>query len=444
VSKYFSGRKAPAPRWHNWGRTVSCAPSRTELPSDALQISRIVTGAAESGATVKPVGAGHSFTSIAATDDIRLDLRNMRGLSGVDTTRKQVTLYAGTHLHEIPGLLAPHGLAMANLGDIDRQTISGAISTGTHGTGLGFGGIATQIVGAKLVTGTGEIRTVSAGDDDLRAVALGLGALGVLAEVTVQCVDAFCLRAEERPRTADEAFGTFLDEVAAQDHYEFYWFPHTSQTLTKTNTRLPAGTDPDGPGKVRRYVDDELLSNKMFRALCEVGVKAPRLVKPINQLTSRALSARTFTDVSTGVFTSSRNVRFGESEFAIPLEAVPEALRDLRNMIDRKGFRVSFPIEVRAAGADDLLLSTASGRDSGYIAVHRYHRDDPADSAAYFAGFEAIMVGYGGRPHWGKLHTRDASYFREAYPGFEEFLAVRDRYDPDRVFANPYLKKVLG
>ena len=432
-------------RWHNWGRTVSCAPSRTESPSDARQIAQIITRARESGTTVKPIGAGHSFTAIAATDDIRLDLSTLRGLSAVDTERKQVTLYAGTRLHEIPELLAPHGLAMVNLGDIDRQTISGAISTGTHGTGLRFGGIATQIVGATLVTGTGEITTVTAGDD-LRAVALGLGALGVLVEVTVQCADAFCLRADERPRDADETFDSFLDEVAAQDHYEFYWFPHTSRTLTKTNTRLPANTAATGPGRVRRYIDDELLSNKLFGVLCEVGAKAPRLVRPINQVSSRALSARTFTDVSTGVFTSARNVRFGESEFAIPLEAVPEALRDIRNMVDRKGFRVSFPIEVRAAGADDLLLSTASGRDSGYIAVHRYHRDDPADSAAYFAAFEAepIFWKYGGRPHWGKLHTRDSGHLARSYPGFAEFGTIRDRYDPDRVFANQYLRRVLG
>lgn len=433
---------SPADRWRNWGGTASCTPNRVISPSSAEEIATIVRETAERGGTVKTVGAGHSFSPIAVADDVQLELSGLRGLVGVDG--KQVTLKAGTHLHEIPALLAPHGLAMANLGDVDRQTIAGATSTGTHGTGLAFGGIATQIAAVTLVDGTGEIVRLGPEDPDFPAAALGLGSLGVLVEITLNCVDDFRLHAVEGPASATEAIEGFLDRVAAADHHEFYLFPHTDCALVKTNTRLPADAAVSGPSGFRRYLDDELLSNKVFRLLCEIGRRAPGLVPKINAFAGRSLSARELTDASTKVFVSNRDVRFREMEYAIPLEDVPDALREIRSMIDRRGYRVGFPIEVRAAAADDLMLSTASGRTSGYIAVHRYHRDDPADSDAYFADVEAILTAVGGRPHWGKMHTRDAEYLRSVYPRFDEFLSVRDRFDPSRVFANGYLRRVLG
>ncbi len=430
--------------WSNWGRTAHATPTRLIAPHSADELAADVAAAAGRGEKVKPVGAGHSFTEIAVAPQIQISMAGLGGLRDVDTARKRVTLGAGTHLHQIPALLEPHGLAMANLGDIDRQTISGATSTGTHGTGLRFGGISTQIVGARLVDGHGALHEIGEDHPDLPAVALGLGALGVLTDLTVQCVDAFALRAHEAPGTADETIDGFLDRVAEHDHYEFYWFPHTSRTLTKTNTRLPADTPAEGPGSVRRYIDDELLSNGVYGAMVALAARVPRVAPGFNQIAGRVLSERTYTDRSDRVFVSSRSVRFREMEYAIGLDAVPEALRELRAMINRRRYRVSFPVEVRAAAADDLFLSTASGRTSGYIAVHRYYRDDPASAAQYFRDAEEIFLAHGGRPHWGKMHTRDADYLRGVYPRFDDFLAVRDRYDPDRTFANPYLRHVLG
>lgn len=430
--------------WRNWGGTEVCAPSATLCPTSADDVAAIVVRAADDGTTVKAVGSGHSFSGAAVTSGVHVDLSALRGLTGVDADARTVSLAAGTRLHEIPDLLAPHRLAMANLGDIDRQTVAGATSTGTHGTGLQFGGISTQIVGATLVTGTGDVVRLSSDDVELDAVALGLGALGILTDITLRCVPAFGLRAVETTGSADDAIDGFLHRVAAHDHHEFYWFPHTDCALLKANTRLDGDLPPDGPGRLRRYVDDELLSNKVFRALCEVGARAPWAVPGIAHLSGRALSGRTFTDSSTRVFVSSRTVRFHEMEYAIPLDSVPDAMREIRAMIARRRHRVSFPVEVRAAAADDLMLSTATGRNSGYIAVHRYHRDDPTDSAAYFRDVEQILTAYDGRPHWGKMHTRDAEQLRAGYPRFDEFLTVRDRFDPGRVFANPYLTRTLG
>lgn len=429
--------------WRNWARTEAVRPHRVERPADAGAVQRAVQAAAASRLRVKPVGSGHSFTGIAVAPDVQLDLADLSGVVDADVATGRVTLRAGTALHQLPELLAPFGLAMANMGDIDRQTIAGATSTGTHGTGLAFGGLATQIVAAKLVTGTGEVLRVSETErpDLLPAVRLGLGALGILVEVTLQLVPRFVLHALER----QEPFGLVLDEwmdrVRSRDHFEFYWFPHTDTALTKTNTRLPGDAPRTPLGRLSRWIDDELLANGAFRAMCLHGHLQPNVTPTLARLVDRFTGNRDFTDFAPNVFTTHRAVRFREMEYAIPLEAIPDAVREVRALIERKGWRISFPIEVRAAASDDNWLSTAYGRETGYIAVHRYFREDPTE---YFRAVEAIMRGYGGRPHWGKMHTQTAATLREVYPRFDDFLRVRDELDPERRFANPYLDRVLG
>lgn len=430
-------------RWRNWARTEHSTPVLAVAPHSTEQVVLAVQRALETGHTVKPIGASHSFTGIGATDGVRLDLSRLRGLVDADLARGQVTLWAGTHLWELPAILGPLGLALENMGDIDRQTISGATSTGTHGTGLGLGGISTQIVGATLVTGTGDVLTVDEAHNGelLPAVALGLGALGVLVTVTLQCVPRYLLHAVEAPAAFDEVLDTYVERNRAADHFEFYWFPHTRGARTKTNTRLPLDAGANPLGTVSRYLDEEVVNNAMLGAVVGFERWVPAATPGINRAIESISSRRDYCDESHRVFITRRRVRFREMEYSLPLDAVPEALRELRAMIERRAFRVSFPIEVRAAAADELLLSTAHGRESGYIAVHRYWRDP---DQAYFREAEAILAAHAGRPHWGKMHTRTADQLREVYPRFEEFRSIRDRLDPDRVFANPYLERVLG
>jgi FAD-linked oxidoreductase len=392
---------------------------------------------------IKAVGAGHSFTGIAVAPGVQLDLEDLTGIVDVDLEKGRVTLAAGTHLHQLPRLLRPHGLALENMGDIDRQTIAGATSTGTHGTGVSFGGLATQIVALTLVTGTGELLRISETENPelLPAARLGLGALGVIVDVTIQCVPAFLLQAVERPEPLQAVMESYLERSEASDHFEFYWFPHTETALTKTNSRLPMTAERrplSGPG---RWVDDELLANGLYRGVCALGTLAPGVIPPFSRLAQRLTGNRDFTDVSSSVFVTNRTVRFREMEYALPREAVPEALAAIKALIERRGWRISFPIEVRSAAADENWLSTAYGRDTGYIAVHRYYREDQRE---YFAAVEEIMTGHEGRPHWGKLHGRDAESLRAVYPRFDDFLAVRDRFDPERRFENAYLRRVLG
>ncbi len=431
----------PGGVWRNWARNHRVRPQRVEYPASVEAVARAVTAAVARGLRVKAVGAGHSFSPIAVAPGVLLDLSDLRGLVSVDRERARVTVRAGTRLWEMPQLLAPYGLAMANLGDIDRQTVAGAISTGTHGTGAGFGGISTQVVAATLVIGDGSVLVVDESEPELlRAVALGLGALGVLVEVTLQCVPAFLLEAVERPEPLDDVLAA-LAQRAAADHFEFYWFPGTEVAVTKTNTRLPSSAVRRPLPAVRRWVDETLMANGVYRVTCGAGAVMPALVAPVNALAGRTFGNRTYVDASPQVFTQSRTVRFREMEYAVPVEHLAAAFSDVRALIAERDWRISFPLEVRVAASDDLLLSTAHGRASGYIAVHRYWREDPT---AYFDAVEEIMARYGGRPHWGKEHGLDAAALRARYPRFDDFARVRDRLDPERRFTNAYLDRVLG
>ncbi|WP_439592212.1 D-arabinono-1,4-lactone oxidase [Microbacterium sp.] len=433
----------PGGVWQNWGRSQRVRPQLVEFPRTVEAVRRAVTAAAKRGMPVKAVGAGHSFTGIAVAPGLLLDLTDLTGVVDVDRDRGRVTLLAGTRLHQVPALLAPYGLAMQNLGDIDRQSISGAISTGTHGTGAQFGGISTQVVGARLVTASGELIAVSEDENAelLPAVALGLGALGILVEVTLQCVPAFLLHAVEKPVPLSELLPSLDGWAAASDHFEYYWFPHTEVGLTKVDTRLPESAVRHPLPKVGKWIDETLLANGVYRVACGAGTGIPAIVPRFSRLAVKLTGDREYTDRSTKVLTQSRTVRFREMEYAVPAENVRPAFDALRALIDARGWKISFPVEVRFAAADDLWLSTAHGRASGYIAVHRYWREDPTE---YFEAVEEIMLSYGGRPHWGKMHTLDAATLRERYPRFDDFTALRDRLDPDRMFRNDYLDRVLG
>jgi len=429
--------------WQNWARTERIRPQRIEYPSTVAAVRRSVAAAAARGLAVKAVGAGHSFTGVAVAPGVLLDLSDLTGLVSVDRERSRARMLAGTRLHQIPRLLAPYGLAMENLGDIDRQSIAGAISTGTHGTGATFGGIATQIVAATLVTAEGEMLIVDEDQnaDMLPAVALGLGALGVLVDVTVRCVPSFVLAAVERPEPLDDVLDGLGERASAADHFEFYWFPHTDVALTKTNERMPAGSPSSPLPPVSRWLDEVVVGNGIHQLVCSLGRAIPAAVPGINRLSARVWGDRSYSDASDRVFATSRSVRFREMEYAVPRERVVDAFRAVQRLIDDRGWRIEFPIEVRFAAADDLWLSTAHGRASGYIAVHRYWR---ADHREYFAAVEDIMRAHDGRPHWGKMHTQDAAALRADYPRFDDFVALRDRLDPQRRFRNAYLDRVLG
>ena len=428
-------------RWRNWAGNER-AGAEVVQPGSAAEVAEVLTTAAAAGRRVRPIGSGHSFTGIGRPEDIQLTCAGLAGTVEVDDDGL-VTVGAGVPLHRLNAELVRRGWSLTNLGDIDRQTVAGALATGTHGTGAGFGGLATQVRGLQLVTPAGEVLDCDATrqPDVFSAARIGLGALGVVTAVTLQAVPAFALHAVEGPGTLTAAIEGFDDLMTGTDHVEFYWFPHTDVTLLKCNTRVPLEEGLSPLPRWRAVWDDEILANGAFAGVVAAGRRVPALIPPLARMSAKALGARTWTDHAHRVFVSRRRVRFLEMEYAIPRADAPAVLAELRRVHVANDWRAAFPVEVRVAAADDIPLSTASGRDSAYIAAHVPAGTDPGP---WFAALEAIAGDAGGRPHWGKLHGLDADVLRTRYPRFADFVAVRDRLDPGGVLSNGYLDRVLG
>jgi len=414
-------------------------------PCDLGELADEVTDATARGRRLRAVGAGHSFTGAAVTDGVHIHLDAIASFERVVTRpdgSAHVTVGAGMRLAALDAGLAARGLAMRNLGDIDRQTVAGAVSTGTHGTGARLGGLATQVVGCRVVTAAGDVvETSPTQDPDLFELArLGLGTAGVLAAVTLEVVPAFRLQAREQPQPLAEVLESLDELVEANDHFELFWFPHTDTALTKCNNRVDDDVDhPLSP--LRHLVDDEVLSNGVFELTCRLAAARPALVRHLNAVASHALASRTYTAASADVFVSPRRVRFREMEYAVAREHVPDVLREIDAWLRTTHEPVPFPVEVRFAAADDLWLSTAHGRATGYVAVHQYHR---MPHRRYFDAVERIVAQVDGRPHWGKLHGLDHTRLGGLYPRLADANRVRARVDPTGTFRNAYVDRVLG
>jgi L-gulono-1,4-lactone dehydrogenase len=430
--------------WANWAGNQTATATSIQ-PRGTEQIVEAVLSAAARGQRIKPIGSGHSFTGIGrpVADGLQLRLDRHADVISLDTVSGLVTVQAGMPLHRLNQVLAEAGLALTNLGDIDRQTVAGAMATGTHGTGAHFGGLATQLRGLELVLADGGVLTCSPTEhpEIFGPARVNLGALGVVSAVTLQAEPAFALHARETSVALSEALDRFEEFADETDHFEFFWFPHTDSVLLKRNNRvaLDSGLNPL-PGW-RHWWDDEFLSNTVFGATITLGRRFPATIRPINRISARALGARSYVDRSDRIFVAARRVRFIEMEYSVPRAAAVEVITAVRAAIDGSDWSIGFPIEVRVAAADDIALSMAYGRESTYVAVHS---PVGVDHAAYFATVERIMAEHGGRPHWGKMHQLDAGTLRRLYPRFDDFVGLRNRLDPGGRFANDYLDRVLG
>ena len=432
--------------WRNWAGTATAAPARWSRPGSAAEIAAAVKDAAAAGLTVRALGSGHSFTAVAATSGVALDLSAWTGITAADTQTGLVTVRSGTTLRALNAELSGLGLAMANLGDIDAQTLAGALSTGTHGTGARLGGLATQVEGLELVLADGSTAACSASSrpDLFAAARIGLGALGVVTTVTLRCVPAFTLLADERPVPLEEVLEQFDALAEGNDHFEFYWFPYGRNALVKRNNRIPAGAEGSSAPPLpawRRFWEFEVMENAGFGALCRLGRTRPRLIPALNRFSSAVLSSRSYTEASHRVFVTPRRVHFTESEYAVPRESLGHVIAELRRAVPRLASPVMFPVEVRVAAADEIWLSTAYERESAYVAIHQYAGLPYQD---WFDRFESVVADVAGRPHWGKMHSLDAARLRSLYPRFGDFGRLRAEVDPEGRFGNAYLTRVLG
>jgi len=428
--------------WRNWAGDQTCAPRAVERPGSVAEVAAALERAAAAGERVRVAGSGHSFTDAACTDGRLLSLARMARVLDVDRASGFVRVEGGIAIHALSEALAAHGLAFENLGDIDVQTIAGAISTATHGTGARLRNLSAQVESLELVLADGSTLTCSASDPDpttWQAARVGVGSLGVIAAVTLRAVPAFTLRGVDKPAPLGETLERLEELGEANDHFELFVFPHCDTALTRTNNRVE---EPPRPrSRASAWANDVLLTNHAFRAFCLAGRAMPRFIPALNRTVTRLAGSSTRVDRSDRIFASPRLVRFTEMEYALPRERTAEAVRRVMELIPARGFQVPFPIEVRLVAEDDALLSPAFGRPTGYVAVHMF---EGMAWEPYFRAVEAIMDEYAGRPHWGKRHFQSAETLRARYPRWDDWQAVRARLDPDGRFANAYSDRVLG
>jgi L-gulonolactone oxidase len=435
-----SGQTSPTGTWRNWAGDQSCLPAERLAPQGREELANAVATAAAAGRKVSVVGSGHSFTEAAMTGGTMIDLSALSGVIDADRSSGLVKVAGGTVLAQLNEELSELGLAMENLGDIDRQTIAGAISTGTHGTGARLRNISSQVEAIELVLGNGSVRELSAtGNPDLlRAARVGIGALGAIAAVTLRCVPAFTLRRVDSPCPREEVFDSFQERADEHDHFELFTFPYADSALVLKRNRTD---EPPRPrGRAAAFLNDIVLENWALEAISAAGKLFPRGIPSLSRLAAWLASGSTATDRSDRIFANERRVRFTEMEYGVPREHGPEAARRVIEWVRRNRYPVFFPIEMRVTAGDDAFLSPSHERDTAYIAVHQYRG---MEWRPYFEAVESIMDGYGGRPHWGKRHFQTAATLAARYPRWADFQAARDALDPGRVFTNEYAARVL-
>ena len=427
--------------WRNWAGDQRCVPARIERPRDRGDLIESVKRACDQGLTVRAVGSGHSFTDAACTGGVLFEMGGLDRVLDVQRDAGLVKVEAGLGLRALSELIWGHGMALENLGDIDKQTVSGAIATGTHGTGSRFRNISTQIEAMELVLPDGTLLDVSSTSepDLLPAVRVGLGALGVIATITLRTVPAFTIRRTDSPQPLSETLERLQDLADGSDHFEFYVFPHTDAALLRQSDRTDEPPDPRHP--VVDFGQEVILENWVMGAIARAGRRLPSKIPRLSRFVASQLGRSVKTDRSYRVFASRRMVRFTEMEYAIPRGQAIDAIPRVLEVAERADPPVGFPIEVRFVAGDDSMLSPAHDRDTCYVAVHQYQG---MAWESYFRSVESIMDSYGGRPHWGKRHFQTAATLAERYPRFEDFLAARNRLDPEGSFRNQYLDRVLG
>lgn len=426
--------------WQNWTGDETCTPRRIVRPSTVDELASVVAAATAAGETpIRVVGAGHSFGDIIGTSGVLISLDNLTGLLGHDSVTGRVTVAAGTRLHQLNGLLDEIGRAMANLGDVNVQSVAGAISTATHGTGARLGNLATQVVSLDVVTADGTVRTVDAGDE-LQAARVSLGALGVICAVTLETVPSFRLHGVDERRSLDATLMRLDELTDVNDHFEFFVFPHTEYALCRTNNRTEEPVRTRGP--VASYLSETLLENKVLDLLLRTGRRFPSQIPRLNRMAAAAFSGSDRVNVGHEIFSSVRSVRFTESEWAVPRDAAASMVREILDVIDKRGFDVNFPLEVRFVAPDqDSFLSPSWGRDTGYVAAHMYQG---MEWEPFMRAVQEVALAHDGRPHWGKRHFLTAAELAPKYPEWDRFQQVRRTFDPDGVFTNDHVRRVLG
>lgn len=427
-------------KWSNWSGGVSCTPRRVLAPKNEVDLAAAVRVA---DGPVRVPGSGHSFTPVCESGGTLIDLSAFSGLRAADRAAGTATLAAATPLWAAGPALYAEGLAFKNMGDIDRQTLAGVVGTGTHGTGPTLRSFSAEVAGFRLVLASGDVLNCTPRENGeiFQAGRCSLGMLGVMSEIAVQVRPAYKLVESNFLLPPDELFRRLDELIAANRHFEFFWFPYADKAVCKTlNETTEEAPQPRSAEALHERGEKGGGDAKTFALINEALPYAPFLLAPAHRLFSQLMPGPAKVRWSHEIFPSPRTVRFNEMEYAVPREKGPDCLKEIVAAIRTRRINTGFPIEYRTVAEDDVWLSPFYRRDSATIAVHQYHR---VDTTKLFETCEAIFRRYEGRPHWGKRHTRSAADVESLYPQYGAFRALRRRLDTNDKFLNSHLRAIF-
>lgn len=427
-------------KWTNWSGSVTATPEPIRYPQTIDEVVEIVRNECILGGKyLRVVGSAHSFTPVAASDQVLVSLDGLQGIVSIDVAQATAVVWAGTKLRLLGELLHESGLAQENLGDIDVQSIAGAMSTGTHGSGHRLGSIATQVIGITVVNGLGEVMecTEESHPEVFKALQVSLGTLGIIVQVKLRLITSYVLSYESKRMDLSDCLTQLPELIEGNRHFEFFWFPYAQTCQVKL---MNEADSPISSNRVTDYVNEKLIENTLFGLLSGICRVFPAVSSTISRISASSTPVMTKANYSHRIFATQRTVRFNEMEYSLPSESMTAVIREMREAMEREKFHVHFPVECRYVAADDIWLSPAYGRDSAYIAVHMY-RGMPYKR--YFEVMEQIFLRYKGRPHWGKMHTLKADDLMKRYPMWQSFGEIRAQMDPNNLFLSPYMSELL-
>lgn len=417
-------------KWNNWSGFQHSQPEHILKPSSINELKNIV----QNHHKIRVVGAGHSFTPLVCTDATLLSLDHFSGVENVNTALTQANIWSGTRLFNLDQYLEPIQQSLIQQGDIDQQSLAGAVSTGTHGTGLNLHCISAYVEAFELLTASGDILTCSRQDNPniFEAGRVSLGSLGILTKITMQNKPRYKLKEHVRLCSVKEFFENIDLWKTQHRHIECFAFSHADQLILKT---LDITDEDIQPRKLSWPSEDALLT-----ICCSLTKSFPALNPKLQKLLGVFIKPTTFVDWSSQIFPTPRETKFNEMEYQIPVESGMECLEAVLTALKNAKAQTFFPVEFRFVKGDDIWLSPFYQQDSISISVHQYHKQAPNQ---LFDEIEPIFQHYRGRPHWGKMHNMGASQLQALYPKWDDFMQLRAQLDPTQKFLNPYLEKLF-
>lgn len=429
-------------QWHNFSRGHACTPLRRAEPTTVAELREEIARAKRDGDRVRVVGSGHSYSDVALAPEVQISLRRLDAVESVDAARGLVRVQGGITVSRLRDVLADAGLGFANMGDTDGQSIAGALSTGTHGTGLSAPAFSSQVESLSIMLADGSVIEASDREnpDVFRAARVSLGALGILVGVTLRARPKYWLRRVDTIVSRDEALALIADPPPA-DHVGVWLMPYAERAVVWQSERLASPEEPP-PGKLELWLKDVLQVNAGLRAAGALGKITPSVMPRLDRLFASTLRPDRRVDRADNIFIRPIAIRHDAFAYAVPLERGPEACRALLGAIERTRPAGVLPCEIRFAGADDAWLHPQNGRRTAWIgsAMHA----PGYDVATCWSEVERACLELGGRPHWGKWHTQTATTLAPMYDRWSRFQEVRAELDPEGRFGSPAIDRLLG